>query len=407
MHFLTMVEGKTMHSPQKAYKIGGITVDFPYKAYGSQLAYMGKVVATLEGYQRQPQGRCHALLESPTGTGKSLALLCATLAWQKHFKASLEARLSAPPQQQVPSQRLLPVHDLPVDAQISSDPFTTGGGFIPEEATPAAPLEMAQQKSVKSVKQLEKKPKVPTIFYATRTHSQISQVLQEYHKTNYRVPMAVLAARRHYCTNKNVRHKTNVDEECKLLLKDPDRSCPQFKNVHKVKNHPSLEKGGVHEVHDIEDLVGIGHSVKGCAYFAARSMALDAQIVFCPYGYILNPIIRRAMEINVHDAIIILDEAHNIEDIAREAGSIDLEINILEVMRMELEQLSTMGPSNDCYQPLLDMIQELLCWIHQQANTLEKQDFEHYCTSWTGEQTLQELQSVGISLQHFPILSEC
>lgn len=33
--------------------------------------------------------------------------------------------------------------------------------------------------------------------------------------------------------------------------------------VHKVKGHPSLQKGGCHEVHDIEDLVKVGQVVKG------------------------------------------------------------------------------------------------------------------------------------------------
>jgi Rad3-related DNA helicase len=47
----------------------------------------------------------------------------------------------------------------------------------------------------------------------------------------------------------------------------------------------------------------------GCAYFAAREMATEADIVFCPYSYILDPIIRSAMEVNIKGAIIVLDEA--------------------------------------------------------------------------------------------------
>lgn len=47
----------------------------------------------------------------------------------------------------------------------------------------------------------------------------------------------------------------------------------------------------------------------GCSYYAARSMAEDAQLVFCPYNYIINPIIRGAMEVDIKGAIVILDEA--------------------------------------------------------------------------------------------------
>jgi len=35
------------------------------------------------------------------------------------------------------------------------------------------------------------------------------------------------------------------------------------RSVQKVKAHPSLQKGGCNEVHDIEDLVKVGQSVKG------------------------------------------------------------------------------------------------------------------------------------------------
>ncbi len=36
--------------------------------------------------------KVNGVLESPTGTGKTLCLLCATLAWRDHFKDTISAR---------------------------------------------------------------------------------------------------------------------------------------------------------------------------------------------------------------------------------------------------------------------------------------------------------------------------
>ena len=58
------------------YTISGVKVYFPVKAYPSQVAMMAKII---NGFQRGQ----NSLLESPTGSGKSLALLCAALAWQR------------------------------------------------------------------------------------------------------------------------------------------------------------------------------------------------------------------------------------------------------------------------------------------------------------------------------------
>lgn len=53
----------------------------------------------------------------------------------------------------------------------------------------------------------------------------------------------------------------------------------------------------------------------GCSYFAAHSMAEDAELIFCPYNYIINPIIREGLEVNMRGSIIILDEAQYVESI--------------------------------------------------------------------------------------------
>jgi len=62
--------------------IHGIPVFFPFKPYSCQVDYISKVISALN------QGT-NALIESPTGTGKTLSLLCATLAWVKHQRETI------------------------------------------------------------------------------------------------------------------------------------------------------------------------------------------------------------------------------------------------------------------------------------------------------------------------------
>ena len=63
---------------QKLIDIEGIEIYFPYEPYLSQKTYMKNVILTLNK-EKSLSG-----LESPTGTGKTLCLLCAVLAWVKH-----------------------------------------------------------------------------------------------------------------------------------------------------------------------------------------------------------------------------------------------------------------------------------------------------------------------------------
>jgi putative ubiquitin-RnfH superfamily antitoxin RatB of RatAB toxin-antitoxin module len=58
-----------------------------------------------------------------------------------------------------------------------------------------------------------------------------------------------------------------------------------------------------------------------CPYYLSQALAAKADLVFAPYNYILDPAIRSAMGINLANSVVILDEAHNIEDVLRESGS--------------------------------------------------------------------------------------
>ena len=63
-----------------SYQISGYSVQFPHAAYGTQLGFMNKVLQALTAQQ-------NALLEAPTGSGKTLSLLCSVLSWQRKLKA--------------------------------------------------------------------------------------------------------------------------------------------------------------------------------------------------------------------------------------------------------------------------------------------------------------------------------
>ncbi|CAD7923666.1 unnamed protein product, partial [Amoebophrya sp. A120] len=79
---------------------------------------------------------------------------------------------------------------------------------------------------------------------------------------------------------------------------------------------------------DVEDLRReIGTT--SCAYYASHVLAGAAEVVVCPHPYILDPVIARCSthhreNWSLKNRIVILDEAHNVEDFCRDAGSFDL-----------------------------------------------------------------------------------
>ena len=64
----------------------------------------------------------------------------------------------------------------------------------------------------------------------------------------------------------------------------------------------------IFDIEDLNRLVGDeGHGA--CPYYAAQTLLVDAQLVLCPYNYVLDPGIRKAMGIDLKENVVILDEA--------------------------------------------------------------------------------------------------
>ncbi|XP_054433526.1 regulator of telomere elongation helicase 1 [Pteronotus mesoamericanus] len=261
--------------------LNGVTVDFPFQPYKCQEAYMTKVLECL-------QKKVNGVLESPTGTGKTLCLLCSTLAWREHLRDAISARKVA---ERAPGE-LFP------DRPLASWGNAAAGG---DAAACYADI--------------------PKIIYASRTHSQLTQVISELRNTSYRPRVCVLGSREQLCIHPEVKKQESNHMQIHLCRKKvASRSCHFYNNV----EEKSLAQDLAAPILDIEDLVRSGNKLRLCPYYLARSLKQQADVIFMPYNYLLDAKSRRAHGIDLKGTVVIFDEAHNVEKMCEESASFDL-----------------------------------------------------------------------------------
>ncbi|KAK2850793.1 hypothetical protein Q5P01_007069 [Channa striata] len=265
-----------------ALNLRKVAVDFPFPPYDCQRDYMERVIECL-------QRKVNGVLESPTGTGKTLCLLCATLAWRENFKDSISARKIA---ERLGGEEMFP-----------KTPLSSWGTAATDGDTPTYYTD------------------VPKIIYASRTHSQLTQVINELKNTSYRPKVCVLGSREQLCINQEVmRQESNHVKVHMCRGKVSTRSCVYYNNV----EEKSTDRDLVNSILDVEDLVKYGNKQRVCPYYLSRSLKQQADIVFMPYNYLLDPKSRRAHNIELNGAVVIFDEAHNVEKTCEESTSFDL-----------------------------------------------------------------------------------
>jgi regulator of telomere elongation helicase 1 len=243
--------------------ISGVPVSFPCRPYPQQVVFMEKLMQALQGSQ-------NALLESPTGTGKTAALLCALCAWSD----AVSARASA--------------HDMAVGGTIDQGLLS-----ILNEATGlTVPPSFLQRR--------------PRIIYLSRTHSQLNQVVAQLKKTSYKPKVVVLASREHSCLHERVKSMQGGEQiaECKKLTKT--NSCTLFANL--SKDSGTDVQSLLPPVQDIEDMVEAGKQHQLCPYFMARNRLETADMIFMPYSYVADPFLRRLHQSVLQGAVLVFDE---------------------------------------------------------------------------------------------------
>lgn len=351
---------RTKQVRQTKHIIQGIEVIFPGQPYPTQKKMMQSVIEGLKGGNNN-------LIESPTGTGKTLAMLCAILAWRR-----------------------------------ASPKF---------------------------------RRKFSKIYYTTRTHSQLSGIMKELKKTVYSkdIKTTILGSRNITCINptrpvagKN--GKVSVDSYCQKL-RDNYKKLNTVKAAPKKKAKPIKLKtcsfyhgtktgalGGAvcgSELMDIEDYKRVGKAHQVCPYYTTMHLHAEADLILCPYNYIISRQLRKNCQIELEDSVIIFDEGHNLEKACCDEASTSITATQAQKIAQSCLKALKKIAEDDLPAEEVDKPLKLFAKIFNNLASLikEQQQFQEFMHPGAGatienSEVLKLLAKIGLASNHLTILKE-
>ena len=276
--------------------LNGVEILFPFEPYKIQKIFMEKVIELLNKKSSIENYKGFAALESPTGTGKTLCLLCSILAWFNKKK--------------------------------------------------------------------QENKFMGKIIYVTRTHSQISQIISELKKTEYRPKIAILSSRQFSCVLDNLKKRIIDINQLNIICRKMRKDCAYKNDFDDEFNFAYPED----QLVDIEDLCKEGKENYFCPYYHQINQAQNsAEIIFMTYSHLFNKNIRDNLKISINKNIIIIDEAHNVGKICENEKS--LEISESDFLKI-LDELNIILKNKDILLKYLESI----CSkdIEKEINIIEK-----------------------------------
>ncbi|KAI0644923.1 DNA repair helicase [Trametes meyenii] len=393
---------------------------FPFTPYDIQLDLMRKVYSSIEGNKV-------SIMESPTGTGKTLSLLCASLTWlrdeqqrARNGKLSISSSSDEAPDWVLAQtierrRRELEAEELAYASRLAAarkreaqlrkltrgrvrkkprfspdnednDDSDDEKAFLPDtedindeqcNLSPAVLALMRKLQRPDPAREDGKEPTCTKIYYASRTHSQLAQVLHELDKLQLKLNVAVstiqpmptnfsssskrpaaalddaddpargegcgpravsLGSRKQLCINERLREKAgDLDEACRQMLGEKGkRRCPHLPPAEEETKMLDLRDQILASPKDIEDLFLIGQAADTCPYFGARRAIPQAQLVLLPYNLLLQRNAREALGIDLTGQVVIIDEAHNLTSTLLSLSTARLPLRTLTNARHQL-----------------------------------------------------------------------
>ncbi|MEM3587462.1 MAG: helicase C-terminal domain-containing protein [Candidatus Jordarchaeaceae archaeon] len=246
------------------------------------------------------------------------------------------------------------------------------------------------------------------IFYYSRTHAQMRQVAYELERINelgHNITGVVRGSRIQLCLDEDLRRSNDylyANETCLSRIRsfDDDKSLVEIassrSDVSLTSNErlpsgidlycksemgeieiPSIIPKDVPMLANVENMLQYGLEHKICPYYLARLLSQMYKVVIGAYNYLF-------IDSNYQNQIVVLDEAHNMEDFLKETVSFTLSRLTVEQALDEIKEVKRSWASD---------IEELLAFLLRFFNHADFKDEEIL----TKELILSEMNEHGVT----------
>lgn len=215
------------------------------------------------------------------------------------------------------------------------------------------------------------------IIYMCRTHSQNRRIIKELVKISQKIiddNLGVklnglsIRGRNEMCLNKTLISLKLKPREAMSVCSDlrKNRNCIYFLNLLKKKgqseNPISIAPELFNKPTDAEELISFCKEKRFCPYFLSKFLLEQMKVIICNYQWIFNPSIRDSfLEFigqEFQNCILVLDECHNIIDVATEVNSKKITPYSLRLCLKDLEMYRSPILMQSFVKILLDQLNE-------------------------------------------------
>ncbi len=292
------------------------------------------------------------ICESPTGTGKSLSLICAAVTWLRENKARVDggegdgedepewvvahaveekrARMIAEiraMEERLASARSRAQAPRPAKKRKDAGLEDEEEDFLVDEYEDGYHRDTKALMDSLLAKTDDSLPDEQKIFISSRTHSQLSQMVGELARPSFPpvfpeleeagVRQVPLGSRKTLCINSKINKPQTpvgtINERCLDLQRSEAHRCAYLHTPTDAQTI-AFRDTVLATMHDIEDLARLGKETGVCPFYASRSAVHPAEVVTLPYPLLLQKSAREALGLEVRGSVVIIDEAHNLVD---------------------------------------------------------------------------------------------